>query len=73
MGANVDILFKSGTGELGSCEVGKGCVGIADDKYMNDGLVKLTKTLRDMLSSLVEKNPAKVDQLTTVGYLMMGK
>lgn len=42
------ILFKSGTDELGSCKVGKDCVVIVDDKYMNDGLVKLPKTLRGM-------------------------
>jgi hypothetical protein len=73
MGAKLDILFKNGTDKLGSCEVGKDCVVIVDDKYMDDGLVKLPKALRDMLSALVEKNPAKVNQLTTAGFLMMGK
>ncbi|ORE21965.1 hypothetical protein BCV71DRAFT_231853 [Rhizopus microsporus] len=33
-----DILFKSGTNELGSWKVGKDCVAIVDDKYMNDEL-----------------------------------
>jgi hypothetical protein len=69
MGAKLNILFKSGTDELGSCEVEKDY----DDKYMDDGLVKLPKTLRDILSALVEKNPAKVNQLTTIGFLMTGK
>lgn len=73
MGAKLDILFKSGTDELGSCEVGNDCFVIVDDKYMDDGLVKLPKTLRDMLSALVETNPTKVNQFTTIGFLMMGK
>ncbi|KAI9249861.1 hypothetical protein EDC94DRAFT_548741 [Helicostylum pulchrum] len=53
--ANLDIIFKNGTDELGSCEVGKDCAAVVDEKYMDDGLVKLPKTLRDMLSALVEK------------------
>lgn len=73
MGAKVDIIFKIGGDELGTCEVGKDKVVIADDKYLNDGLTKLPKTLRDMLAILVQKNPAKVNQLTSIGYLIMGK
>jgi hypothetical protein len=73
MGAKLDILFKCGSVEVGSSEVGKDDVIEADDKYFDDGLVKLPKTLRDMLAALVRKNPAQINGLTTVGYLMMGK
>lgn len=73
MGAKVDILFKAGRHEVGSCEVGKKDVLPIDDKYLDDGLMKLPKTLRDMLSRLVEANPIKVNSLYTVGFLMMGK
>lgn len=73
MGVKLDILFKSGTNELGICEVGKDCVVVVDDKYLDDGLVKIPKTLRDMLSVLVQKNPVKVNQLTTIEFLMKGK
>ncbi|KAI9356053.1 hypothetical protein BD770DRAFT_411404 [Pilaira anomala] len=49
MGARLYILFKNGTDALGSCEVEKACVITVDDKYMDDRLVKLPKTLRDIL------------------------
>ncbi|CAO3598005.1 unnamed protein product [Absidia cylindrospora] len=52
--------------------IGKGDVLPVDDKYLNDGLMKLPKTLKDMLVVLVEKNPCKVNQLSSIGYLMMG-
>lgn len=52
----LDILIKFCKDELGSCEVGKDGVTVDDDKYMDDGLMKLPKTLRDMLSMLID-NP----------------
>jgi hypothetical protein len=72
MGAKVDILFKYGSNEVGTCKVGKEKAIEIDDKYLNDGLVKLPKTLRDMLSVLVKKNPSHINRMVTVGYLMMG-
>ncbi|KAI9256054.1 hypothetical protein EDC94DRAFT_650450, partial [Helicostylum pulchrum] len=71
MGAKVDILFKTCGNEYGVCEAGKDDVTIADDKYIDDGLVKLPKTLRDMLSLLVQKNPDQVNNLYTIGFLVM--
>lgn len=73
VGAKVDILFKICNDELGSCEVGKDNVTTVDDKYFDDGFIKLPKTLRDMLSVLCEKNPAQINNLFTIGFLMMGK
>lgn len=61
MGAKVDMLFKALNKELGSGEVGKSKITAADDKYLNDGLWKPPKTLHDMLSLLVEKNPMQVN------------
>ncbi|KAI7869840.1 uncharacterized protein EV154DRAFT_530435 [Mucor mucedo] len=71
-GVKVDILFKAGRHEVGCCEVGKEDVLPIDDKYLDDGMMKLPKTLRDMLSRLVNANPIKVNSLYTVGFLMMG-
>ncbi|CAO3640307.1 unnamed protein product [Mucor hiemalis] len=71
-GAKVDILFRSGNLELGTCEVGKDNVTKADDKYIDDGLFKLPKTLRDMLATFSQKNPAQPNNISTVGFLMMG-
>ncbi|CEG68934.1 hypothetical protein RMATCC62417_05092 [Rhizopus microsporus] len=73
MGAKLDILFKAGIHELGSCEVGKHDFDESDDKYINDGLLKLPKTLKDMLAVQIRSNPSKINDLVTVGYLMMGK
>ncbi|CAO3698963.1 unnamed protein product [Rhizopus stolonifer] len=72
MGAKLDILFKFGLHELGSCEAGKSNVVPVDDKYLDDGLMKLPKTLRDILAMLVAVNPEKVNSLVTVGFLMIG-
>ncbi|KAI7891669.1 uncharacterized protein EV154DRAFT_420130, partial [Mucor mucedo] len=72
MGSKLDILFKAGIYELGSCEVGKHDVEETDDKYINDGLLKLPKTLKDMLSLQVRTNINNINALVTVGYLMMG-
>lgn len=47
MGSKIDIVADKI--ELGACEVGKGDVSIADDKYLNEGLKKLPKTLRSSL------------------------
>ncbi|KAG1138819.1 hypothetical protein G6F37_010191 [Rhizopus arrhizus] len=72
VGAKVDILFKVGNNEFGSCEIGRDTVTVADDKYMDDGLVKLPKTLRDMLCMLVNQNPRQINNLSTIGLLIMG-
>ncbi|KAI9483536.1 MAG: hypothetical protein EXX96DRAFT_536858 [Benjaminiella poitrasii] len=72
IGAKVDILFKCGLTELGACEVGLHDVIEVDEKYMNDCLLKLPKTLRDILSILVSKNEPQINNLAAVGYTMMG-
>lgn len=71
-GAKVDILFQAGRYEVGCCEVGKEDVLPIDDIYLDDGTIKLPKTLRDMLSRTMEVNPVKINSLYTVGMLMMG-
>lgn len=73
IGAKVDILFKKITYEVGCAKVGKHDLLIIDDKYLDDGMMKLPKTFRDMLCLLVEVNPHKLNQLYTIGFLMMGK
>ncbi|KAI7908286.1 uncharacterized protein BX663DRAFT_539596 [Cokeromyces recurvatus] len=72
VGAKVDILFTIKNNEFGSCEIGKDMITVADDKYMDDGLVKLPKTLRDMLCMLVNQTPHQINNLTTIGLLIMG-
>ncbi|CAO3630349.1 unnamed protein product [Mucor hiemalis] len=72
-GAKVDTLFKAGgIHEVGCSEVGKDNVLAIDNKYLDDGIIKLPKTLRHMLKELVRVNPSKINELYTVGFLMMG-
>ena len=71
MGVRVDIFLLNK--ELGSGDVGKSNITTTEDKYLNDGLYTLPKTLRDMFSLLVEDNPMQVDNLATIGFLIMSK
>ncbi|GAA5804499.1 hypothetical protein HPULCUR_009997 [Helicostylum pulchrum] len=73
VGAKVDIPFKKIVNEVGCTEVGKHDVLLIDDKYLDDGMMKLPKTIRDILCGLIEVNPHKINQLYTIGFLMMGK
>lgn len=73
MGSRMDILFVHGNKELGCVEVGKQLTTNMDDKYMDDGMIKMPKSLRDMLSCLVQKNPDKINNVAVIGYLIMGK
>ncbi|RCH97902.1 hypothetical protein CU097_013459 [Rhizopus azygosporus] len=71
VGAKVDILFKKKiTDEVGCAEVGKYDVLIVDDKYLDNGMIKLPKTLRDMLCTFAEVNRQKINQLYTIGFLL---
>lgn len=72
MGARMDILFKRGNVELGCSEIGKDNVSNVDDKYLADALVKLPKTLRNMLYAINTKNPDQINNVCTVGLLMIG-
>jgi hypothetical protein len=73
IGAKVDMLFQEGAHELGCCEVGKSNVAIVDNKYLDDGMLKQPKILRDILSALISVNPSKINDLYSVGFLMMGE
>ncbi|CAO3665065.1 hypothetical protein CU097_006425 [Rhizopus azygosporus] len=71
MGSKGGILFKFQDQELASSEVGKNTVLPIDDRYLNGGLMKLPKTLRDMLSVFVRTNPSRISQFVSVGFLVM--
>lgn len=55
MDSKTGMLFKCGFVELGSCKVDKGNVVGIDNNYFDDGLIKLSKALRDTLAALVKK------------------
>ncbi|ORE16312.1 hypothetical protein BCV71DRAFT_183703, partial [Rhizopus microsporus] len=70
-GSKVDILFKICKKELSLCEVGLNDVTIADNKYLEEGIMKLLKTLRDMFSALYEANPMKINDLGKISLISL--
>lgn len=68
MGTRIDAL-RIGKNELGSCEVEKNNV----DPYLGGGLLKLPKMLRDILCMLATSNLNKVNNIASVGFLIMGQ
>ncbi|CAO3636429.1 unnamed protein product [Mucor fragilis] len=70
-GAKLDVLYKSGSLELESFKVGKEKVTEQDDKYLGDGMMKLPKALRDMLSIQSRTNTSHMDEPASMGYLVM--
>ncbi|KAG1592181.1 hypothetical protein G6F47_009514 [Rhizopus delemar] len=70
MGNKMDMLFFCDDCELGCTEVGKDSVGVDDDKCMGDGMLKLPKTMKDMLCMAAKayvKN-LKKNNFTVIGY-----
>ncbi|KAI9484340.1 hypothetical protein BDB00DRAFT_153947 [Zychaea mexicana] len=70
MGRRTDTTYIGGNGvELGCLEIGR-----TNDqtKEFIDGSIKMPMVMRDMLLKLVEENPALVNQLHILGYLIMG-
>ena len=67
----MDILFKICKKELSLCEVGLNDVTIADNKYLEEGIMKLLKTLRDMFSALYEANPMKINDLGKISLISL--
>ncbi|KAI9301131.1 hypothetical protein BJ944DRAFT_243553 [Cunninghamella echinulata] len=72
MDSGMDILFKYGFLELGCVEAGIGQISTYDNKYMNDGMIKLPKALRDIMVSLVEYNGDNINNFVTVGFILLG-
>ncbi|RCH95581.1 hypothetical protein CU097_009723 [Rhizopus azygosporus] len=71
MGSRGDVFLKFQDQELGSSEVEKNTVLPTDDKYLNGGLMKLPKTLRDMLSVFVQTNPSRISHFISVKFLVI--
>lgn len=49
MGNKMDVLFSCDDCDLGCTEVGNNSVGDDDDTYLGDGMLKLPKSLKDIL------------------------
>jgi hypothetical protein len=73
MGNKMDMLFFCDDCELGCAEVGKDSVGVDVDKYMTDGMLKLPKSLKDMLCMATKVCPDRLRDLKMIGYIIMGK
>jgi hypothetical protein len=44
-----------------------------DDKYLDNGMVKIMTTLCHILRRLAVANPKRINELYTIGFLIMGK
>lgn len=45
----------------------------ADNKYMDDGMIKPPNCLKDMLCVLTDDHPDKINELATYVLIIMGK
>lgn len=73
MGNKMDMLFYCDDYELGCTELGKNSVGVDDDKYMGDGMLKLPKALKDMFCMAANACPSHLRDFRMIGYVIMGK
>lgn len=69
-GTQVDILFKESNTELVVYEVGRNRAVITDSKYLDDDLIKLPKTSRDILSLLMQKGREQMNNSASIGFLV---
>ncbi|CAO3606581.1 unnamed protein product [Mucor hiemalis] len=65
MGHRIDTIYKHEDYELGCIEVGKDSVSTTDNKYLDDGMIKLPKCVKDMLCVLINDHPGKADDSAT--------
>ncbi|CAO3588483.1 unnamed protein product [Absidia cylindrospora] len=72
MGPRLDLIFKCGEQENGAAEIGRNTLGVSDSKFMLDGGLKLPKSLKDMISLMVDQCPEKRNELRTIGLVIMG-
>ncbi|KAI7907456.1 uncharacterized protein BX663DRAFT_864 [Cokeromyces recurvatus] len=68
---NMDMLFFYDDCELGCTEVGKNSVGVDDDKYMGDGMLKLPKAMKDMLCMASKVCLSHLRDFRMIGYIIM--
>lgn len=73
MGNRMDMLFFCDGCELGCTEVAKNSVGVNDDKYMRDGLLKLPKAMKNMLCTAAKVCSSHLRDFKMIGYVIMGK
>ncbi|RCH84282.1 hypothetical protein CU098_006278, partial [Rhizopus stolonifer] len=71
MGNRMDMLFFCDGCELGCTEVAKNSVGVNDDKYMRDGLLKLPKAMKNMLCTAAKVCSSHLRDFKMIGYVIM--
>ena len=72
LGKKVDILVEHVADEFACAEAGK-YQSTDSTKELVEGTLICPKTMRDMLCKLAASNPSKLNEITTVGYIFMGK
>lgn len=72
MGHKIDIQFSCNGFEIGCAEVGNCQKDRNIDKHLNDGMLKLPKQLKDMMTRMVKACSYLIRSLNTVGFIIMG-
>ncbi|RCH97896.1 hypothetical protein CU097_003076, partial [Rhizopus azygosporus] len=60
--------FEVGYAEVGNCQNGHNT-----DRYIDGGMLKLPKQLKNMMAKMVKARPDLIRSLKTVGFIIMGK
>lgn len=68
-----DVIYKHEGFEIGCVEIGKDSITRTDNRYMNDGMIKLPKCLRDMFYILVNEHSEKINNLATYSLIITGQ
>ncbi|KAI8969588.1 hypothetical protein BDB01DRAFT_732166 [Pilobolus umbonatus] len=70
IGRKVDTVYSNGIFEFGALEIGN---KYNQTKEMKDGGFKLPHVMKDMLLTIVQKNPTMLNKAHVVGYIINGK
>lgn len=66
------MIFKSTSAELGCMDCGRSD-GVNTTKEMSDGLIKMSKVLKDIFISLCNLAPSLINHFAIPGVLLMSK
>ncbi|CAO3679992.1 hypothetical protein G6F70_008432 [Rhizopus microsporus] len=71
MGHRIDVIYKYKGFKLGCIEIGNDSITRTDNRYMNDGMIKLPKCLGDMFYILANEHPERINNLVTYNLIII--
>lgn len=73
MGHRIDVIYKYKGFKLGCIEIGNDSITRTDNRYMNDGMIKLPKCLGDMFYILANEHPERINNLVTYNLIIISE